>query len=107
MSDQTRNAAAATDDAWWRGELVRFSARARHWLGKNFSSLKRLHDDLIGETLVHLTGRLGQSSGGLPPAWFEAAEPPEDDVRRFQALALTVLNAPASAQAVERMSFRL
>ena len=92
MSDRVHIAVTAPEAAWWRGELVRFSARARHWLSKNFPTLRRLHEDLVSETLLQLTTHLGARPEGLPLTWFQPLEPPEDDIRRFHALAMTVLN---------------
>lgn len=93
MSDRVHTATAAgTDAAWWRRELVHFSVSARSWLWRNFPTIQQLHEDLVSETLMQLVTHLSQRPDGLPPAWFQPEDPPEDDIRRFQALALTVLN---------------
>lgn len=90
MSDRTHSVASA-DDAWWRRELVRFSTTARQWLGRKFPTIRRLHEDLVSETVVQLAAHLSRPPEGLPPTWFQQADPKEGDTRRFHALAQTVL----------------
>jgi DNA-directed RNA polymerase specialized sigma24 family protein len=91
MTDHVQPSAESQDEAWWRRALVQFNVQARQWLRRKYPTIQHLHEDLVGETLLQLTGYLSTAPGSLPPEWFRPAGPVADELWRFQAFALTVL----------------
>lgn len=91
MSDPFGISAGPLDDAWWRRELVRVGPEARRWLGNKYQSIRHLHDDLVGETIVQLTAYLNDKPATVPPSWFNNDGPHESERWRFQSFALTLL----------------
>jgi DNA-directed RNA polymerase specialized sigma24 family protein len=91
MSDQTQISAESETGPWWRRELVQIGPEARRRLKRKYPTIQHLHEDIVSETMVQLIAHLSGVPDTLPPSWFGEDEPTEDEIGRFRAFVMTVL----------------